>query len=69
MNEGRLEESIDNNGSRPRANFILGVISVLEPSLTEMLPLFCQLNADEDKVIETLGLNFDPEQELSKKNT
>jgi Family of unknown function (DUF5331) len=66
MEDGNFSESLDNNETRPEAWFILGVVSALEPSLKEMLVPFCKLNTDEDKLIDALGLDFDPEKELTK---
>ena len=69
-----LEENNDfssttsDDAIRPRAWFILGVISGLEPNLKGLLPTLCKLNDDEDDLIEALGLDFDPEKELDKRS-
>jgi hypothetical protein len=56
----------DNQGRRPAADVILGAITALEPKLGIWMNPFCQLNADGNKLVEVLGLNFDPEKELEK---
>ncbi len=43
---------------------MLGILSVLEPSLTEWLPLMVNLNSNPDDIINSLGLNFNPEEQL-----
>jgi Family of unknown function (DUF5331) len=48
---------------------ILGAVSSLEPSLKELLPPFCDLNPDPTKLVDLLGLNFDPRIELEKRAT
>jgi hypothetical protein len=55
------------NGTRPPCLLILGAVSVLEPSLKELLLPFCELNADPAKLVDLLGLNFDPRIELEKR--
>lgn len=49
---------------RPSSSFILGTLSILEPRLTELLPLVVDLSNHPDRIVVALGLNFDPEQEL-----
>ncbi|NJL11223.1 MAG: DUF5331 domain-containing protein [Calothrix sp. SM1_7_51] len=49
---------------RPLSGYILGVLSVLEPQLTEMFPFILDLNNNPDDIIEALGLNFNPEEHL-----
>ncbi|MBD2577656.1 DUF5331 domain-containing protein [Oscillatoria sp. FACHB-1406] len=44
--------------------FILGVITALEPRLTKLLPYLVKVNADRDTLISKLGLNLDPESML-----
>ncbi|RMH73351.1 MAG: hypothetical protein D6680_16855, partial [Cyanobacteria bacterium J007] len=48
-------------GRRPPSYFILGVMNVLEPKLAQLMYPFSQLNPEADKLIEVLGLNFDPD--------
>ncbi len=48
-------------GMRPPAYFILGVMSTLEPKLAQLMLPFSQLNPDADRLVEVLGLNFDPD--------
>lgn len=50
---------------RPSSSFILGVLSIEEPRLTELLPLIVDLSTHPDRIVVALGLNFDPEQELN----
>jgi hypothetical protein len=50
---------------RPTSSFILGTLAVVEPQLTAMLPLIVDLNHNPDRVVEVLGLNFNPETELT----
>lgn len=49
---------------RPSASFILGMLSVAEPELIQLLPLVVDLNSNPDRVVVALGLNFNPEDEL-----
>ncbi len=55
------------DGKRPCADIILGAITALEPELSIWMPPFCQLNSDGNRLIEVLGLHFDPEKELKKR--
>ncbi len=48
-------------GMRPPAYFILGVMSTLEPKLAQLMLPFSQLNPDAERLIEVLGLNFNPD--------
>ncbi|MEB3289508.1 MAG: DUF5331 domain-containing protein [Leptolyngbya sp.] len=48
-------------GRRPSSFLILGVVNALEPKLSNLMVPFYQLNADEDALVQVLGLNFDPE--------
>jgi hypothetical protein len=54
-------------GKRPPCLLIIGAISSLEPSLRELLPPFCDLNPDPTKLVDLLGLHFDPRLELEKR--
>lgn len=49
---------------RPTASFIVATLSTLDPQFTKMLPLLVDLNKDPDRIVASLGLNFDPEKEL-----
>lgn len=49
---------------RPASSFILATLSTLEPQLTQMFPFIVSLNKDPDQIVATLGLNFNPDQEL-----
>jgi hypothetical protein len=55
-------------GQRPPSFMILGVATALEPKLGNLMVPFYQLNSDADKLVEVLGLNFDPEKELAKRS-
>ncbi|MFM7423575.1 MAG: DUF5331 domain-containing protein [Elainella sp.] len=50
---------------RPSSSFILGVLTSLEPQLTQLLPLVVDLNCNPDRIVTALGLNFNPEDELA----
>ncbi len=56
-----------NGFSRPNSEFILGIISVLEPRVEEYLFCFFLVSKDLDQIVSILGLNFDPETELKKR--
>ncbi|NJN85182.1 MAG: DUF5331 domain-containing protein [Leptolyngbyaceae cyanobacterium SL_7_1] len=47
---------------RPSSSFILATLSVLEPQLTQMLPLIVDLSSNPDRVVMALGLNFNPDE-------
>jgi hypothetical protein len=51
--------------------FILGVVTALEPrsELKELLQYFLMVSQDSDTIARDLGLNFDPEKELEKRQT
>lgn len=53
--------NISGNEYRPHSFFILSTLSILEPNLLQIFPALCQLNNNPDKLIEVLGLNFDPD--------
>ncbi|MDJ1184092.1 DUF5331 domain-containing protein [Roseofilum casamattae] len=55
-------------GRRPASSLILGVVNALEPKLGNLMVPFFKLNADEDALVDVLGLNFDPERELNPTN-
>jgi hypothetical protein len=58
----RLAVWTDASGERrPVSSFIVATLSVLEPSLAHLLPLIVDLSSDPDRVVEALGLDFDPE--------
>jgi len=56
-------------GRRPSSFLVLGVVNALEPKLSNLMVPFYQLNADEDALVEVLGLNFDPEMVLDGGST
>lgn len=49
---------------RPASSFILGVLSTMEPQLTETFPFILDLSKNPDRIIAALGLNFNPDAEL-----
>ena len=49
---------------RPSSSYILATLSILEPQLTQMFPLIVELSNNPDRIIEAIGLNFNPEEEL-----
>jgi hypothetical protein len=55
-------------GQRPNSYFILGAINALEPKLGNFMVPFHKLNGDPDKLVDVLGLNFDPDLELAKRS-
>jgi hypothetical protein len=62
-----LELDRDYYPRRPECYFILGVVSVLEPSIQGLLSFAGSLATDSEQLLEALGLNFDPELELKKR--
>jgi len=50
---------------RPSSGYILATLSVLEPQFKQMLDFILDLNSNPDEIVRALGLNFDPERELS----
>lgn len=48
-------------GRRPSSYLILGVVSVLEPQLVQLMEPFTRLNPDLNALIDVLELNFDPD--------
>jgi hypothetical protein len=53
---------------RPECYFILGVISVLEPSIQGLFSFAGDLNTNSERLVKTFGLDFDPEIELIKRS-
>ncbi|WP_052754344.1 DUF5331 domain-containing protein [Calothrix sp. 336/3] len=49
---------------RPSSGFILATLSTLEPQLGDILPLLVELNSNPDEIINALGLNFNPDEEI-----
>ncbi len=49
---------------RPSSGFILASLAALEPNLNSLLPLVVDLSSNPDRIINALGLNFSPDQEL-----
>jgi hypothetical protein len=50
---------------RPSSSFILATLSVLEPQVCKMMSFVVDLNNNPDRIVSALGLNFNPEIELS----
>lgn len=50
---------------RPSSSFILATLSVLDPKLTQLLPLIVDLSSNPDRIVIALGLNFNPDEELA----
>ncbi|WP_319423004.1 DUF5331 domain-containing protein [Pleurocapsa sp. FMAR1] len=63
-----LELDRDYDPRRPECYFILGVVSVLEPSIQGLLSFAGGLTTESEQLVEALGLNFDPELELKKRS-
>lgn len=53
------------NVRRPSSGFILATVSVLEPEFDEILAFILDLNKNPDEIVVALGLNFNPDEELS----
>lgn len=51
---------------RPSSSFILGTLTILEPQLTQMLPLMVDLSSNPDRIVIALGLNFNPDTALEE---
>ncbi|MEC4892004.1 MAG: DUF5331 domain-containing protein [Oscillatoria sp. PMC 1051.18] len=54
-------------GYRPDSYLIIGAVSALEPKVTEILFHFFLVSDNRDRIVEALGLHFDPEKELEKR--
>jgi hypothetical protein len=50
---------------RPSSSFILATLSLLEPQLPLLFPIIVDLSNDPDRIVAALGLNFNPETELT----
>ncbi|MEA5582694.1 DUF5331 domain-containing protein [Nodularia harveyana UHCC-0300] len=50
---------------RPFSGFILATLSVLEPQFNEVISFILSLNNNPDEIVSALGLNFNPDDELS----
>lgn len=57
----------DYSPRRPECYFILGVVTVLEPSVRGLLAFMGHLTDDSEELVRALGLDFDPELELKKR--
>ena len=63
----RSWEDVSYSEVHPPSEIIIGAITALEPLLAQYwLTAFVDLYANKEKIIVTLGLNFDPELELKK---
>ena len=62
-----FEVDEDYEPRRPECYFILGVASVLEPSVRGLLAFAGSLTTDSEDLVKALGLDFDPELELKKR--
>lgn len=62
-----FEVDEDYEPRRPECYFILGVASVLEPSVRGLLAFAGSLTTDSEELVKALGLDFDPELELEKR--
>ena len=70
-NEEELEDyeiDEDYEPRRPECYFILGVASILEPSVKGLLAFAGSLTTDSEQLVKALGLDFDPELELKKRS-
>ncbi|MFM7580690.1 MAG: DUF5331 domain-containing protein [Microcystaceae cyanobacterium] len=55
------------DGYRPIAWLILGAITYTEEPLADFMLPFCELQSDPDQLIQVLGLDFDPDEELERR--
>ncbi|MBF2057124.1 MAG: hypothetical protein IGQ45_07840 [Cyanobacterium sp. T60_A2020_053] len=56
------------NGRRPRSEFIIVVLTILSSQFAQTwLEIFYSLNSNEDDIVKALGLDFDPDLELKKR--
>ena len=62
------ELDVEYEPRRPECYFILGVASVLEPSVKGLLAFAGSLTTDSEQLVKALGLDFDPELELKKRS-
>jgi hypothetical protein len=63
----RLGVWVDSDGQRrPSSSFILATLSVLEPQLTQLLPLIVDLSSSPDRIVKALGLNINPDKAIEK---
>jgi hypothetical protein len=53
---------------RPNSSFILGVISVLYPKIIQHLVLMVEIDKKGNSIVTELGLDFDPRDEIKKRN-
>lgn len=67
IEEGGHYKKTNDEGRRPYSFLILGAITALSSEVSDIMLPYCQLNTDEDKLVEVLGLDFDPEKELEKR--
>ncbi len=59
----RLQIWVNCDGQRrPSSSFILATLSILEPSLNQLLPLVVDLSSNPDRIVAALGLNFNPDE-------
>jgi hypothetical protein len=54
-----------NGVRRPSSGFILATLSVLEPQFDEVISFVVSLNNNPDEIVTALGLDFNPDEELS----
>ncbi len=67
MNEYKHYTGTPESGRRPRSEMIIGAIAALDPKLSELLNYFFIVSNNYERIIEVLGLHFDPEKELEKR--
>lgn len=49
---------------RPSSSFILASLTLIEPKLTQLMPLVVDLSSNPDRIVVALGLNFNPDEAL-----
>ena len=65
-NDTFLTDEINDGGYRPKALLILGILTTLDKELAKSLPFLLKL-CHPDRLVEELGLKFDPAKELEKR--
>lgn len=67
MNTNQSSIKSCDGGYRPNAWLILGVITCTEEPLADFMLPFSELQSDPGKIIQVLGLDFDPNKELQER--
>ncbi|MEG3438756.1 DUF5331 domain-containing protein [Pannus brasiliensis CCIBt3594] len=60
-------ECVQSRSKRPNAKVILTAVSLLEPAIIDFLIPLVDIDSDGERVVKTLGLDFDPRDELKER--